>query len=93
MKTNIRRFALLTGVSVAALGVSNVTATAALASPQSLPDGVYAGETTADPLIEICELADNIFNGTGPVPPCFFGEIDTGGEKSEIGPFAVGITR
>ena len=46
MKTNIRRFALLTGVSVAALGVSNVTATAALASPQGLADGVYDGVAT-----------------------------------------------
>ena len=80
MNTNIRRFALLTGVSVAALGVSNVTATAALASPQSLGDGVYPGSPTADSVIEICELANNV---TGPTPPCFFGEIETGSPFSD----------
>src|SRR5688500_1971542 len=74
MTTNFRRIALLTGVSAAALGISNVTATAALATPQGLADGVYPGSATVDDVLEICELANN---PTGPTPPCFTGVIDT----------------
>ena len=76
MTTNFRRIALLTGVSAAALGISNVTATAALALPSdTLADGSYPGDFTGDSVIEICELANN---PTGPTPPCFIGTIDTG---------------
>ncbi len=79
MTTNFRRIALLTGVSAAALGISNLTATSALASPQGLADGTYAGSFTNATLIEICDLANNV---TGPNPPCFFGVIDTTGPSS-----------
>ena len=76
MTTNFRRIALLTGVSAAALGISNVTATAALAAPQGLTDGTYSGSATVDDIVEICELTGPV-NPTGPTPPCFTGVIDT----------------
>ena len=71
MTTSHRRFALLTGASLATLGVASIIApSAALAAPHdTLADGTYAGTTTAGSPITICDIA-----GTN---PCFTGVIDT----------------
>ena len=75
MTTTQRRIALLTGASLATLGLAAVPAYAA--PPHSaLPDGTYPGTLSVDPTIEICDLA------TPPGSPCFFGVIDTTGAAS-----------
>ena len=79
MTTTNRRIALLTGASAAALGISALAATPALAAPHdALADGIYPGTVTADPTVEICDLA------TPPGSPCFFGVIDTVGPVSIV---------
>ncbi|MEO8175503.1 MAG: autotransporter outer membrane beta-barrel domain-containing protein, partial [Sphingomicrobium sp.] len=73
MKTSHRRFALLTGASIAALGIS----APALAAPHdALTPGTYPGFTTTDDTIELCDLA------TPAGDPCFFGIIDEGSPTS-----------
>lgn len=72
MTTSQRRIALLTGASLAALGL----ATPSFAAPHDvlLPGGdqTNPGTNTSDPLIDLCTVAVA-------TPACFFGEIDTGG--------------
>ena len=73
MTTTHRRIALLTGASIAALGI----AAPALAAPHDgLADGLYPGVNTTDDTVVICDLAGAT---TTPLQesPCFFGEIDT----------------
>jgi len=80
MITTQRRIALLTGASLAALGVSVLTATPALAAAphDTLADGTYPGtQATADSVV-ICDLVIP-GNPTVPGAPCFFGVIDTSG--------------
>src|ERR1044072_9973689 len=68
MTTTQRRIALLTGASLATLGL----ATPAFAAPHdTLPDGTYAGTDTTADTVTICDLAAT------PGSPCFFGVIDT----------------
>ena len=67
MKTSHRHFALLTGASLAALGLAMP---AAAAPHDTLPDGTYPGDSTTDDSIEICDLDPT------PASPCFFGVID-----------------
>src|SRR5690242_3075547 len=68
MTTTQRRIALLTGASLATLGV----ASPALAAPHSgLADGTYPGFSTSTSTVEICDLA------TPAGSPCFYGMIDT----------------
>ena len=72
MKTTNRRIALLTGASAAALGMSALAATPALAAPHdTLPAGVYPGTDTTGAVVTICDVAVA-------TPECFFGVIDTG---------------
>src|SRR3954469_4108864 len=69
MTTSHRRIALLTGASISALGVSSIFAAPALAAPHDAPaDGTYAGTSTTDHTVTICDLATD----TG---ACFFGVI------------------
>ena len=69
MTTSNRRIALLTGVSLATLGL----ASPAIAAPHdTLDDGIYPGATATADTVEICDLdADE-----PGVDPCFFGVID-----------------
>ena len=69
MITNFRRIALFTGVSAAALGISGVGASPALAQiapPPPGSDANYPGQNSSDPTIAICNLA------TPPGSPCLF---------------------
>ena len=57
MNTTQRRIALLTGASLATLGL----ASPALAAPHTgLADGVYPGFNTTTDTIEICDLAHTV---------------------------------
>ena len=68
MTTTQRRFALLSGASLSALGVSVLTATPALAAPHNqVIDGIYGGTDTTSDIIPICAIADDPAD-------CFFGE-------------------
>ncbi len=72
MKTNYRRFALLTGASAAAICISSLNAAPALAAPH---DGLaaattVAGTDTTSATVTICDIA-----GTS---PCFYGVYNTG---------------
>ncbi len=72
MTTTQRRFALLSGASLSALGVSVLTATPALAAPHNqVIDGIYGGTNTTSDIIPICAIADDPAD-------CFFGEKLTG---------------
>ena len=70
--TNSRRIALLTGASVAALGMSALTASPALAAPphDAFGTGTAAGTDTTSDTVAICDLATNA--------DCFFGVNATG---------------
>ena len=75
MKTSHRRFALLTGASLTALGVTGLgVATPALAAPHdaftAADTGTYAGTSTATATLTICDIAAT--------NPCFYGEYLTG---------------
>ena len=70
MKTTNRRLALLTGASAAALGMSALAATPALAAPHdTFGPGTAAGTDTTGAVVTICTLATNA--------TCFFGIYDT----------------
>src|SRR6185295_11362209 len=80
-----RRIALLTGASLAALGVSVLTAAPALAAPHdTLGTGSYPGFGTADDTIVICDLDPT------PTSPCFFGQIDRTGGPAIVASTAAG---
>ena len=69
-KTTNRRIALLTGASAAALGMSALAATPALAAPHdTFGPGTAAGTDTTGAVVTICTLATNA--------TCFFGIYDT----------------
>jgi hypothetical protein len=69
MTTTQRRIALLTGASLATLGL----ATPALAAPHNdVPPGTYSGTSTNTDIIPICEIAD------GAPDDCFFGVVAEG---------------
>src|SRR5690242_8484007 len=70
--TTSRRIALLTGASVAALGMSALTASPALAAPPhtAFGTGTAAGTDTTSSSVVICDLATNA--------DCFFGVVDSG---------------
>jgi hypothetical protein len=70
--TTSRRIALLTGASVAALGMSALAASPALAAPphETFGTGTAAGTDTTDDSVVICALATNA--------DCFFGVNATG---------------
>jgi hypothetical protein len=73
MTTINRRIALLTGASVAALGLSALSATPALAAPHDTfgPSATpAAGTDTTSDTVTICALATNA--------DCFFGVFATG---------------
>src|SRR3954452_22165653 len=68
MTSTNRRIALLTGASLAALGMASP---AFAAAPHTgLADGTYPGATSTLPLVDICDLDPT------PLTPCFFGVID-----------------
>ena len=70
MTTTNRRIALLTGASAAALGMSALAATPALAAPHdTFGPGTAAGTDTTGAVVTICTLATNA--------TCFFGIYDT----------------
>src|SRR5215203_3566163 len=88
MTTTNRRL-LLTGASIAALGI----ASPALADPwypadaphNDVADGFYTGEVNAPAALNdeivICDLADP--------DPCFYGEVDHGGNAFVVSAFPV----
>ena len=90
MTTSNRRIALLTGASLAALGVSVLAASPALAAPHdTLGTGSYPGIGTADDTIVICDLAAP-GNTTVPGSPCFFGQINRAGGPAIVAGTALG---
>ena len=81
--TSHRRIALLTGASIATLGI----ATPVLAAPHDgaspgtyIPDGNYPGFTTNTSPVTICAIAaDNGALAGDQSSPCFYGVVDTTG--------------
>ena len=70
MTTSHRRIALLTGASLATLGISALTATPALAAPHDdFGPGTAAGTATNASPVTLCALATNA--------DCFFGVFDS----------------
>src|SRR3954462_4703981 len=68
MTSTNRRIALLTGASLAALGMTSPAF--AVAPHTGLADGIYPGATSTLPLVDICDLDPT------PLTPCFFGVIE-----------------
>src|SRR4051794_4411107 len=82
MTTSHRRIALLTGASLAALGITSP----ALAAPHDgLADGTYAGADTTTDTVTICDLASTT--------DCFFGVIDSTGAPAIVNSTASGLIR
>src|SRR5690349_2526208 len=64
MQNTHGRIALLAGVSIAALVITGLTPTAALAAPHDgRADGTYAGTSTSANTLTICTEADTCFSG------------------------------
>src|SRR6185503_4996879 len=74
MTTTQRRIALLTGASLATLGI----ASPALAAPHTgHATGVFPGASTTADTVVICDIASATPTPLQSPPPCFFGVIDT----------------
>jgi hypothetical protein len=83
MTTTQRRIALLTGASLATIGLAAVPAYAAPHDTNA--DGTYAGANTTTDTVTICDLAAT------PGSPCFFGIIDTAGGPAVVNSTANGL--